>query len=749
MNSSPTSSRRIELNWAVGHHAQADAVPERLVPAQVPGAVQLDWARAEGWTEHWKGENFRAYDWMEDTFWTYHALIPEVPLSSGQRLFFCCYGVDYQWDLWIDGQLRHAQEGMFKRFELELRHEDAGKELRIRVYPAPKTVSEPRNREQASHSVKPAVSYGWDWHPRLIPLGIWDETFLAVRSQAFIERAEVFFTLNDDFSRAELRLQVLVDGSAPSSAGRVRWQLLAPDGSLAHEQIVEAGPTVDLEAQLDEPRLWWPHDHGEPALYESRVQLLGESGEILDEKTSRLGLRRVRLVMHEGAWDWPSEFPKTRSNPPITLEVNGRAIFSKGSNFVNSDIFPGVVTRESLRPLLEAARQSNMNLLRMWGGAPVQKEAFFELCDEMGLMVWQEFPLACNDYPDDAGYLQVLDAESRAIIERLRPHPSVVLWCGGNELFNSWSGMTDQSLALRLLNKNCFELDAARPFLATSPVMGMGHGHYVFLATQTGVEAWASFQKAECTAYTEFGCPGPSPVEILKSFIPQDELFPPRPGTSWESHHAFNVWQENSWLCPDVIEKYLGPSDSLDELVAKGELLQCEGYKGLFEEARRQKPRSSMALNWCFNEAWPCAANNSLLCWPSTPKPALGAVAQACRPTLASARIEKFSWRAGELFAAELWLLHDAYAEQPASQLQAILKLDGHEIPLLTWDFTELKLNQNQRGPRVQLVLPLTQGDRFELHLRIQDRPEWNSIYTLALHQSEQKTELHGDRLNF
>jgi beta-mannosidase len=522
----------VELQWSVGHHANADATPKRFVPAQVPGAVQLDWARAESWPPHWFAENFRAYDWMEDCFWTYRAQIPTVAVGDGERLFFACQGVDYEWELWLDDEKLHAQEGMFAPFECELSPQDAGKYLRIRISPAPKLTREPRNRAQASHSVKPAVSYGWDWHPRLIPLGIWDETFLEVRSPSFLKSAEVFCTLDDDFGSAHLRLQCAIDGFHVGASTCVRWQMLAPDGSTAHEATIEATSQTILEARLDSPQLWWPHDHGTPALYTSRVELLNGEGEVLDEKTARVGLRRVRLVMHEGAWDWPSQMPKTRSNPPITLEINGRAIFSKGTNFVNSDIFPGVVTRESLRPLLDAAVGANMNLLRMWGGAPVQKEAFFEMCDEMGLMVWQEFPLACNPYPDDARYLQVLDAESRAIITRLRPHPSVVFWCGGNELFNSWSGMTDQSLPLRLLNKNCYELDAARPFLPTSPVMGMGHGHYVFYDTDNDIEAWASFQNAECTAYTEFGCPGPSPVEILKTFIPADELFPPRPGTA-------------------------------------------------------------------------------------------------------------------------------------------------------------------------------------------------------------------------
>lgn len=738
------SQQRIALDWSVGHHADANATPERFVPAQVPGAVQLDWAHAEKWPPHWVGDNFRDYDWMEDCYWTYRAQLPQISVADGQRLFFVCQGVDYEWELWLDGQKLHSQEGMFKTYELELLPAHAGKELQIRVYPAPKVTQEPRNRAQASHSVKPAVSYGWDWHPRLIPLGIWDETFLEVRAKTFLQRAEVFCSLNDDFSRAIITLEAEVDGVTASH--RVRWQLLAHAGDVVGQ--IEGVPSETLRLELQNPQLWWPHDHGKPALYTSRVQLL-EDDEVLDEKTTRVGVRRVRLVMHEGAWDWPSDFPKTRSNPPITLEINGRAIFSKGTNFVNADIFPGVVTRETLQPLLQAACEANMNLLRMWGGAPVQKEAFFEMCDEMGLMVWQEFPLACNPYPDDTDYLRVLDSESRAIIQRLRSHPSVVLWCGGNELFNSWSGMTDQALPLRLLNKNCYELDAQRPYLPTSPVMGMGHGHYVFYDTDNDIEAWACFQNAQCTAYTEFGCPGPSPVEVLKTFISESELFPPRVGTSWESHHAFGVWMENSWLFPDVIHKYFGTSDSLEAMVARGELLQCEGYKGLFEEARRQKPRSSMALNWCYNEAWPCAANNSLLCWPATPKPALYAVGAACRPTMASARIPKFQWNEGETFEAEMWLLHDAYIEYPRGQMQAFLLVDRREIPLLTWDFSALQPNANQKGPKIQFVLPGGQIDRFELHLRVVGQMEWDSSYTLALQPKIVKKEFQGDQLNF
>src|SRR5690606_36846272 len=155
-----------------------------------------------------------------------------------------------------------------------------------------------------------------------------------------------------------------------------------------------------------------------------------------------------------------------------TLEINNEPIFAKGTNLVGPEIFPGIVTKERWQGLLQHAYDANFNLLRLWGGAHTPGDAFFNLCDEMGLLVWVEFPLACNTYPDDPKYLEILNQESRVLITHLRHRASVALWCGGNELFNAWSGMTPQSHALRLLDSNCFELDRKRPFLPTSPIMG-------------------------------------------------------------------------------------------------------------------------------------------------------------------------------------------------------------------------------------------------------------------------------------
>lgn len=720
--------RRIEAQWHVGFTRNPAIAPEHRVPARVPGAVQLDWAWAEGRGDHWYAENFRQYAWMEDVHWSYVTRVPDVTPSSGERLFFVCGGVDYACEIRsAAGRMLHRQEGMFTPIDVDLTGVvAAGEDIEVLVAPAPKREGASVGREQADQSCKPAVSYGWDWHPRLIPLGIWEETYFEIRPGTYLRHAEVRYVLAEDLGSAELTLSADIDGTAPA---RLRWTVYDPAGRRVH---AGEGPATETRVTLRTPELWWPHDQGRPALYRSTVELLNESGAVMDARTFRFGLRRVELVMAPGQWSEPRGFPKSRSHPPMTLRVNGREIFCRGSNWVNPEIFPGTVTADTYRPLLQLAKDANFNLLRAWGGGIVNKEPFFELCDELGILVWQEFPLACNNYAGTPSYLAVLDRESQSIIRRVRRHPCLAIWCGGNELFNSWSKMTDQSLALRLLNRNCFDLDPHTPFLPTSPIDGIGHGGYLFHAPW-GEEVYASFNKARFTAYTEFGVPGPSPVEVLKTFIPAQELWPPTPGGSWEAHHAFGAWDVDpkTWLCPDVIERYFGPSQSLEQLVARGEWLQCEGYKHVFEEARRQKPRCSMALNWCYNEPWPTAANNSLINWPARPKPAYRAVAASCRPVLASARVQKFSWAAGEQLAAELFVLNDSPAALEGGVVEATLEAGAERVLLATWEVPASVANTNVAGPIVRVTLPRWEADRMTLRLRYAGHPERDSSYVL------------------
>jgi len=722
----------LELEWSVEYKKLDDPGNLKMAEATVPGAVQLDIAKAEGYAPYYYGENWTDYLWMEDQEFVYVTHFLKPGLKPGERLVFRSLGIDYEFEIIFNGKKMLYQEGMFTPVRLDLTDLlRVNNELRIKIFPIPKKHTEPADRSQASASVKPAVSYGWDWHPRLVPSGIWDDTWLEILPGSHLKEVSVLYTLSEELDRAFIKVEAIGRDLARCN---LAWNLADSSGNKVDmgylKSYMDRGV---LYTELDNPELWWPHDHGEPYLYSYTLELSDQSGKLLQTYRGQMGFRRVQLVMNDGTWSEPEGFPKTRSVAPIQLVINGRKIFCKGSNWVNPEIFPGIITGKRYEELLDRALEANLNMLRIWGGGIVNKESFYEMCDKKGILVWQEFPLACNNYVGTPEYLEVLEQESKSIIRRIREHPSLAMWSGGNELFNSWSGMSDQSLAIRLLNSQCLELDPYTPFISTSPLMGMGHGHYVFRDQETGEEVYTTMLRAHNTAYTEFGMPGPSPVEILEAIIPDSELWPPRAGTSWESHHAYNAWVGDTWLMKDMIEEYFGRAANLEELVEMGQLLQSEGYKAIYEEARRQKPYCSMALNWCYNEPWPTAANNSLINWPNRPKPAFYAVRDACRPVLVSARNYKLTWKRGEEFSTQLWILNDLHLTLDPGMVKATLMAGKKVLELDSWVFGTVGSNSNLEGPVLKAVLPNWKSAGFTLHVEVLGHPEYSSDYTFLL----------------
>lgn len=675
--------------------------------ARVPGNIQSDYARAQNWGDVNYGLNFQKFKALEDDAWLYETRA-QYHLEPGERLYFVSLGIDYRFDILIDGEIVFSQEGMFTPVALDLTDKLApGDLLAVKIHPHPKRAGAPHeDRQQADQCLKPPVSYGWDWHPRVIPSGLWDETYLETRTSGFIRDVEPFYELAEDYSAAEVRFEV--DADAP-----VEITLYDAEG-----QAVGQG----REMHVRHPRLWWCNGQGEPYLYR------WEARTAHDRKEGYIGFRRIRLVMAQGAWAEPAGFPKSRSAAPATLELNGRRIFAKGSNWVNPEIFPGEITPETYARHIALAKEAHMNIFRCWGGSGINKRAFYDLCDRAGLLLWVEFPLACNDYAGTPHYLKILEQEASSILRRLRRHPSVALWCGGNELFNGWSGMTDQSLALRLLNKLCYELDRDRPFLMTSPLCGMAHGGYTFYDDAAQMDVFQLFQHSKHVAYTEFGVPGTPDEDYLSSFIPESELFPMERGGVWEAHHAFGAWGEARWLCLDVLKRYGCRLSSLAEVVEYAQWLQCEGYKAIFEEARRQRPLCGMAINWCWCEPWKTAANNSLISYPILPKKAYFAVRDALRPALFSARIPRFDWKSGDLFSAELWLLNDS-PETVSGSARAVLEIGGTEYELLNWQSGSVAANENRIGPSVNFRLPEVNAQRMTLRLISSDG--LSSSYTL------------------
>lgn len=704
----------INLNWELRYEYGSEVC--EYFPAIVPGNAQLDYARHYNLPDYKWSDNYKKYKFLEDYAWRYRARLPKI---DGD---FVCGGIDYDYVIFIDGVQIYAYEGMFKDVRLPINKNN--EIIEIYIKPVPKRAGADEGRHEADNVCKPPVSYGWDWHPRLIPSGIWQDAYIECERR--IIDYSVNYRLSDDLKRAYVSVV-----AKESDGGIVDFTLRDMSG-----KTVFSGKTDDngeLNFILKNPMLWWCNEQGEQYLYIATASIDG------DERKKRIGFKRTRLIARDKNWDIDC-FPFSQAVPPITLELNGKTVFCKGSNFVNPEIYTGIMNAETYRPLVELAKENHFNMFRCWGGAPVNKESFFELCDEAGIMVWQEFPLACNCYKDDEHYLNVLNSESRAIINRVKQHACLALWCGGNELYTGGSSMTEQFKALRLLNSNCFALDCDKPFLSTSPILGMHHGHYVF-RYPNGEECLHGFQRVKATAYTEFGSPAASDLDYLKTFIPAEDLIVPTNQESWIAHHGLCAWEKASWLHQDIVEYYFGRCTDLNDLILKGQIIQEAGYKGMFEEARRQKPYCNMALNWCYNEPWPTAANNSLVNYPAKAKGVLKSVGKSLKNQLLSARVNKFTWHEGEYFEAQIFLLNDSVKNYVKSgKMRVKLALNGDVIDVLTWEYPECAPDCNIEGPTARFKLPHYKSGIFRLLLEGEDKNLNNEYKFLYYNDDTVKT---------
>lgn len=647
--------QKIFLNWQVAKSANKTDF-DKFFQATVPGNVQLDYAKENGFAEDWFfGGNFRKFNGLEDNYWKYRTVLTDLPQSGSN--FFVAKGIDYQFDIFLDGEKVHSQEGMFTPVRLSLEKAKEGSVLEILIYPAPKNPIEdiyaldqsriPMGRSEADRSAKPAVCYGWDFHPRLIVQGIWDEAYIENVPVAHIQSVDIDYEVTEINEKKGV---VALSIKTQATNGTTKYYLYDENGNL----IVES----DKNRFSANVNLWFPHNLGKQPIYRLRTLLKNENGETVDTFEKKIGFRKVQLVMNENSWDFPNKYPMSRSACPFTLCVNDKKIFAKGSNFVNPEVFVGTITEETYRSQLTLVKDCNMNILRLWGGAIVNKDSFFEICDELGIMVWQEFPLACNNYIDDKNYLRVLEQEATSIIKKIKSHPCHVVWCGGNELFNSWSMMTDQSLALRLLNKLCLELDTYTPFLPTSPVHGVKHGPYSF--SIYGQDVFHLFNDNDATGYIEFGMSAMANYEELCKFMPKKALEKFENTQDWRDHFAFAVEGRTLGHADyDSVCKYFGKTEDVKEFIRYSQFLMSAGYIYVFEEARRQVG-CSMAMNWCFNEPWYCSANNSLLSYGNAKKPTYDAVKTALSPVTPSLRMSRFDYKKGDTFQGEVHLLNDS-----------------------------------------------------------------------------------------
>jgi len=710
--------QKLYLNWQLGLKRTAEGPVEEWMNASVPGGAQLDYANAHGWENCYTATNTNNFKCLEDVYWLYRAPLC-FELCENERATMVFGAIDYRYRISVNGEVLHDGEGMFSQIRCDVT-KFAGNEawLEVLVWPSPKS-DDSSTRDQANHSCKAAACYGWDWHPRLLTCGIWDETFLEIAPKTAVETMDVSYRLSDDYTTCFVHVEARTAADSPLTLTVNQ----SNETVITAETVTKNGRGV-FEFTISDPKLWYPVGYGKQPIYCITVS----AGQ--EHTTRKVGFRRSKLVMNEGSWAVVG-YPKTRADAPATLEVNGIRVFAKGSNWVNAMLFPGDMNEDHYRSLVQKAVDCNMNIFRVWGGGYVNKEAFFDICDELGIMVWQEFPLACNEYPDEDHYLSVLKNEATNIVRRLRTHPSVVMWCGGNELFNSWSGMTEQHHALRLLDKICYEEDRFTPFIMTSPLNGMAHGPYRNYDEGIKEELITSVRKHHDTAYTEFGAPGMSNREVILGFMSEEEFQTcEKEQPAWTGHFGFESNWYESWVRKVEADYYFGGYTDTDDLIRKTQFIQAMSYRGVFEEARFQWPHCSMVVNWCWNEPFPCAANNSVLSWPDVPKPCHESIAKALRPQEAALRVDHHLWKAGDTFTGEVWILNDSADVLENGQVSLEYNFGDGWIDWGVLRFRNVEPRCNSKCGVFTATIPSDYEGMLRIRLHVVNRPELDSEYT-------------------
>ncbi len=620
---------RRERSVEIGEALQADVPP---VPARVPGSVQGA-LREAGLLPDWnEGLNARLCEWVENRHWIYETTLPDAWFESGERFRLRCLGLDFRGVIRFNGQEAASFANAFVPVEVDLTPYRLERNNRLQiVFECPPRWLGQFGWTPRMTDWKPRFNYHWDWTARLVQIGIWDDILLEAVGSAELGEPDVEVSFDPDEGRG--RLVVRGSAAGPDDA-RVQVVLSRAGTVVMRERVTPQEyerKGVAWERLPVEP--WWPNGEGPGVLYDLTVELLAGDRTVLDSKDRRIGFRDLR-------WE-PCEGAPSGADPWICV-VNGRRIFLQGVNW--TPIRPNFadVDREEYRRRLELYRELGCNLLRVWGGACLEKEWFYDLCDELGLFVWQEFPLSSsgidNRPPSDERSLRDLVEIAESYVRRRRHHASLALWCGGNELADDHVPVGLEHPLLAAFGDVVRRMDPGRRFLPTSPSgpryvavekeFGKGlhwdvHGPW---KAEPDLDLWRKYWAADDALFrSETGAPGPSPVELILRTRGDLEAFPPRPDNPlWARTPWWLEWDAFLW------EKGREP-ESLEEYVEWGQRRQAEALETAARACKGRFPRCGGFLVWMGHDCFPCAANTAIVDFDGNPKPAARALARVFR----------------------------------------------------------------------------------------------------------------------
>jgi len=706
----------------------------------VPGSVHQDLWNNGLIPDPYYEQNSLAIEWVPTRTWIYKKRFPVDGSLRGQRVELRFEGVDYEAQFSLNGTRLGAHRSMFTpvAFDVtDLLLYGGENELAVVIEPAPDEQPQVSKTSRVK-SHKSRMTYWWDFCPRMIHQGIWDDVYLEAtgpvrvedvfvrpRLGAGVATVDVAVTLSlwDRAGVAEAQ-QVQQDAeiaaaaaaasaespaTAPSSCSRELWVTVSLDGqsvaSRTIQQVLVPGTNrLSLSLPVAEPQLWWPNGEGEQPLYTCTVSVPGSH-----EKAVTFGIRQIEL-----APNWTEDHTALS----YTFVVNGRKVYVRGWNWVPMDVLYGVERPEKLERLLQLARRAGVNMLRVWGGGLIEKDAFYSLCDRYGIMVWQEFIMSssgvANKPSTDPAFIQMMAEEAEGIIPRKRNHPSLALWCGGNELSDlQGKPLTDDEPVLAAIHGVIRRLDPDRIWLPTSPTgrqfgntlttiekdaAGMHDVHGPW--EHQGLTAqYTLYNKGCALLHSEFGAEGMTNRRTLNRFI--------SPQNQWPASRDNPVWFHRGawWTNEPLVQQCFGGMSDIDSLQKASQFLQHEALRYALESDRLRAWQCSGTLPWQFNEPYPNGYCTSAVDYYALPKPGYWAVAGAYEAIRPAAKFPTQAWAGQDTFSAELWVMNATPLSWPAVVRASVVGASGR-----VYLFQEYTLSIEPNGSTAvgSVTLPLS-----------------------------------------
>ncbi len=646
-----------------------DNIVRATVPAVVPGSVHTDLMSAGLIDDPYLACNETEVAWMHRTSWRYDTTFTSTAVTGDERLDLVFEGLDTVARIEVNGVhvADTANQHRSFRFDVAGLIQDGENTLTVIFSSALEFAEQieaqigtwPRDYPHPMNAVrKMAASFGWDWGPDLQTAGIWRPVRLERWSSARLDQVRPLVTLGDD-GIGNVAVHVDLEGSDGDTAltGLTLTATLTGEAAghgqetatktpvLATTSVaLEAGAGTGLaEVSLPDAPVWWPAGYGAQPLVGLTVTLTGPGDVVLSTYERRIGFRTVEIDMT------PDEH-----GIPFTFVINGKPIFIKGANWIPNDHLLTRITREQLVERVDQAVDANMNMLRVWGGGIYESEDFYDVCDERGILVWQDFLLACASYSEDEPLWAEFEAEARENVARLTPHASLVLWNGGNENlwgFLDWNwkpALDGRAWGLgyytKLFPEIVAELDPTRPYIAGSPFspgfteeLESGDSRVHPNDPDHGPShSWKVWNQLDYTAYrdeiprfcSEFGFQGPPTWTTLTRAVPEHALHKESP--------EFLIHQKagNGNAKLDFgLSGHLTIPDDFEQWHWLTQLNQARAVQFGIEHHRSYWPRTAGSIVWQLNDCWPVTS------WAAVdgdgrPKPLLYALRHVYEPRL-------------------------------------------------------------------------------------------------------------------